>query len=142
MATRKQTKLAYRDNFRSRPEGDFSEFTDNIVSQREIGGAMNLNKLNQWLTLSANFGVIAGIIFLAVEIQQNNELLEAQSRFNHKETRANQLGEFKTNPELSRIYVKAENGETLTPIEQVQLDAHWARQLGPQSDALVEAVVG
>ncbi len=34
---------------------------------------MNLQKLNQWLTLLANIGVVAGIIFLAVEIRTNTE---------------------------------------------------------------------
>ncbi len=37
---------------------------------------MDLDKLNKWLTLLANFGVVAGIIFLAVEIRQNQTLLE------------------------------------------------------------------
>lgn len=38
---------------------------------------MNLGKLNDWLTLLANIGVIAGIIFLAFEIRQNTTSLQA-----------------------------------------------------------------
>ena len=38
-----------------------------------------LERLNQWLTLTANFGVIAGIVFLAFEIQQNSEAIKAQT---------------------------------------------------------------
>lgn len=30
---------------------------------------MELQKFNQWLTLLANLGVIAGIVFLAVELR-------------------------------------------------------------------------
>ena len=41
--------------------------------------AMMLNKSNQWLTLLANIGVVAGIVFLAYELQQNNTQLELQS---------------------------------------------------------------
>ena len=37
---------------------------------------MDLDRLNRWLTLLANFGVVAGIVFLAVEIRQNQDLLE------------------------------------------------------------------
>ena len=37
---------------------------------------MDLDKLNKWLTLLANFGVVAGLIFLAIEIRQNQTLLE------------------------------------------------------------------
>ena len=41
---------------------------------------MNTDNLNRWLTLCANIGVVIGIIFLALELQQNNELLESQAQ--------------------------------------------------------------
>jgi len=41
----------------------------------------------------ANIGVIAGILFLAFELRQNNELLEQQSRFAGNEQFINQLAE-------------------------------------------------
>ena len=41
---------------------------------------MNTENLNRWLTLCANIGVVIGIIFLALELQQNNELLESQAQ--------------------------------------------------------------
>ncbi|MGD8324960.1 MAG: hypothetical protein PVF50_11405 [Gammaproteobacteria bacterium] len=80
--------------------------------------------IGQMISILANIGVIAGIAFLAFEIHQNNELLEAQARFNHKETRANLLGEFESNPELARITVKAKKGEGVTAEEQLQLNAY------------------
>ena len=40
---------------------------------------MKLNKSKQWLALLANIGVVAGIVFLAFELQQNNKQLELQS---------------------------------------------------------------
>ncbi len=40
---------------------------------------MNLDSVNKWLTLAANIGVLAGIIFLAVEVQQNSTQLKLQS---------------------------------------------------------------
>ena len=39
-----------------------------------------MNKLNEWLILLTNIAVVAGIVILAVEIQQNNELLRSQVR--------------------------------------------------------------
>jgi hypothetical protein len=39
---------------------------------------MNLDSLNKWLTLSANAGVIAGIVFLAIEISQNTIAIRAE----------------------------------------------------------------
>lgn len=42
---------------------------------------MNSERLNRWLTLGANVGVIAGIIFLGFELRQNNQLLVEQARY-------------------------------------------------------------
>lgn len=39
-----------------------------------------MSKLNQWLTLVANLSVVAGIIFLAAEMRQNTEAIQAQTR--------------------------------------------------------------
>lgn len=41
---------------------------------------MAADQVNKWLTLTANFAVVAGIIFLAIELRQNNELLLSESR--------------------------------------------------------------
>ena len=37
---------------------------------------MNSDNLNKWLTLIANLAVVAGIIFLIVEINQNTAAIE------------------------------------------------------------------
>jgi len=39
---------------------------------------MNMDKLNRWMTLGANIGVLAGILLLAFELNQNSELMRAQ----------------------------------------------------------------
>jgi len=41
---------------------------------------MNADNLNRWLTLGANTGVVIGIVFLGLELQQNNELLRSQTQ--------------------------------------------------------------
>ena len=41
---------------------------------------MNLDNFNKWLTLIANVGVLVGIIFLAIEVQQNSRMMQAQTR--------------------------------------------------------------
>jgi len=41
---------------------------------------MNFDKLNQWIMTAANVGVLAGIVFLGVEIQQNTTMVRAQTR--------------------------------------------------------------
>ena len=39
-----------------------------------------MNKLNERLTLIANISVVLGIIFLAFELQQNTQAIQAQTR--------------------------------------------------------------
>ncbi len=39
---------------------------------------MNADNVNKWLTLSANIGVVFGLILLLIELDQNNNLVRAQ----------------------------------------------------------------
>ena len=40
---------------------------------------MKISGLNEWLTLLANLGVIAGIVFLAIEVSQNTKTMQADT---------------------------------------------------------------
>lgn len=47
---------------------------------------MNSNKVNRWITLGANLGVLVGIILILLELNQNADLMRAQmvqERANH-----------------------------------------------------------
>jgi hypothetical protein len=44
---------------------------------------MQTSKLNEWLGLSANIGVLLGILILVVEISQNTRATEAQVTWEH-----------------------------------------------------------
>ncbi len=39
---------------------------------------MDSNKVNRWLTLGANLGVLLGIILILIELNQNADLMKAQ----------------------------------------------------------------
>ncbi len=39
---------------------------------------MDTDRLNRWLTLGANLGVLTGIIFIFIELNQNADLMRAQ----------------------------------------------------------------
>jgi hypothetical protein len=41
---------------------------------------VNTDKINKWLTLAANIAVVAGIVFLALELNQNSRMMHAQTR--------------------------------------------------------------
>ena len=41
---------------------------------------MDSVRLNRWLTLGANIGVLIGIMLLLVELDQNRDMMRAQTR--------------------------------------------------------------
>ena len=89
---------------------------------------MNFERLNSWLTLVANMGVIAGIIFLALEIDQSNR----QARSATYQARVNEidqsLREFSLSESMAEIYLKIEQSglESLTPSEHMRAE-NWER---------------
>ena len=85
--------------------------------------------LGQTITILANIGVIAGIVFLGVELQQNNELMEAASRDAQNERIQDYAMQLYTVPGLAETLVKSERGETLTEAEELKLFARKLRLL-------------
>jgi len=79
--------------------------------------------LGQAIAVLANLGVIAGIVFLGVELSQNNQLLEAESRY----ARGNRAVELYMAQAFNRDFAvalaKSTNGETLDSADQIQLRA-------------------
>ncbi len=76
-------------------------------------------ELGQAITILANVGVIAGIVFLAVELQQNNELLTAQARVARHELRSTDSTRvFFENPGMAELFVKIEKNEPLSDEEK------------------------
>jgi len=71
----------------------------------------------QAMEILANVAVLAGIVFLAFEVRQNNNQLRAQSRFNYFHTRIELSREAATNFNLSQITLKKASGDLLTPQE-------------------------
>jgi len=80
---------------------------------------MSIENLNRWFSLAANLGVILGIIFLAVELRQNNELLQAEARYNRLESRKEGNFEILRNRELSDAILKLQTDEELSPTEDL-----------------------
>ena len=64
---------------------------------------MNLDGLNKWLTLVANFGVVAGLIFLGVEIRQNTTALRAAAIQESTNVARGQILTLATDGEINRL---------------------------------------
>tara|TARA_B100000959_G_scaffold221679_1_gene234490 strand:- start:60 stop:530 length:471 start_codon:yes stop_codon:yes gene_type:complete len=72
---------------------------------------MKLSRLNEWLTLTVNVGVIAGIIFLAFELQQNTRMMQAQTRDSVTDKLSEFLMSVGSNEYASDIFFRRRAGE-------------------------------
>ncbi len=86
--------------------------------------------LGQTFQMIANIGVIGGIIFLGLEIQQNNEQLAAQSRYNYYQGRAAATLVFAQNGDMAEIALKSITGDALSPVESLRYGQLLSAALG------------
>ena len=85
--------------------------------------------LGQTIGVLANVGVVAGIIFLGFELQQNNELMASEARRGQLSIQMEGWGAVVGNPDIIPLFLKDRNGERLSVEETLRLDAFWMRNL-------------
>ena len=90
---------------------------------------MNKLDLGQTITILANIGVIAGIIFLAIELRQNNALIETQNLYIQYESRSEAVEFVLSDPALAAAVAKTKANQELTDVEWIQLEAFNYRTL-------------
>jgi hypothetical protein len=117
--------------------------------------------LGQAFTILANSRVIAGVVFLAVELDQKHEAIAEQNTINRLTAEEGAFEAFNSSrtllleqPDLLRILIAGEADEQLTPFEQRQFgllcqDLIWRRailyerfaalSLAQEAQALVES---
>ena len=77
---------------------------------------MDIN-IGESIGIIANIGVIAGIIFLAVELRQNNHLLAAQARYSLRQYRSD-IADSIMAPHVLEATHKYAGGQTVSPAEK------------------------
>ena len=92
-----------------------------MLEQEALLGRMKKPDIGQTVAILANIGVIAGIVFLAYELQQNNRFLAAQARSDMRASRVS-YNELLMTPEITRVVVKATNNEELNAEESFRLE--------------------
>ena len=81
--------------------------------------------LGQTINTLANLGVIAGIVFLGLELEQNNTLMESEARRNRSAyvEEANLM--LAGDSELAALVLLDNQGETLSELESFRLNRYW-----------------
>jgi hypothetical protein len=80
---------------------------------------MNIEKSQHWIALLANIGVVAGVVFLALEIQQNNELIVQDSRYSMLQNQKDWKFFLNGNPEIAKLIYASHTGK-LSEIEKLR----------------------
>ena len=100
--------------------------------------------LGQIITLGANIGVIAGLVFLAVEIRQNNKFLAAQARYSLRQYRSD-IADSLMLPHVLDATHKWARGEEITPEEKsaglmvaLKIVELWEWQFGEHAAGMLQ----
>jgi hypothetical protein len=80
--------------------------------------SMSAEKVNRWLTLGANFGVLIGILLLVVELSQNREMIRAQTRNDISQQLSNRLSMIAADSQTASVFRRAFAGEELSVDEE------------------------
>lgn len=89
-------------------------------------GAME--KLNQWLTLIANLGVLAGLILLVYELKQGRDLATFEAVQSGRDHRVEQFRELRDSDYYAPIVTKLRKGQKLSQEESARWNAHIAME--------------
>jgi hypothetical protein len=78
---------------------------------------VNKSEINEWLTVAGSFSVVAGIIFLGVELHQNNELLAQQARHGFLQNRLGWAEDQYRDESFAEALTKVRNNEALSDVD-------------------------
>ena len=102
-----------------------------LLDQANTELHLDTDRLNRWLTLGANFGVLCGLILLVFEINQNSELTRVQIEQSRSESYVNWQRQIAVNENVASLLAKLgemegtpiQRLEQLTPTERVQANS-------------------
>ena len=87
---------------------------------------MNSPKINDWLAIVANIAVVGGIVFLAIEVRQNNELLRSESR---QALVTNDVASLAANFQNADVFAKLVSESEMSAEDQLRLSFMFALDL-------------
>ena len=84
---------------------------------------MNREKLNWWLTMIANLGVLGGLVFVGLEVRQNTSQLRADASYSITASVNELNAAIYSDSDLAELIFRGEADlSSLTPLERTQFD--------------------
>lgn len=84
--------------------------------------AWRLERIGGWLAVAANFGVLAGLILVIVQLDQNQRMMRAQTRHEIAAGVVQLLADTAGNAQLSELVIRGSSGAAMTPAERFQFN--------------------
>ncbi len=78
------------------------------------------DRISAWLMLVANLGVLAGLVLVILQLNQNERMIRAQTRHEIASGIIELLADSGGNEQLADVIRRGAIGEPLTPVEQQQ----------------------
>ncbi|PCJ25756.1 MAG: hypothetical protein COA96_06940 [SAR86 cluster bacterium] len=97
-----------------------------------------MDKLNKWLTLIANLGVLIGIVFVAIEIQQNTQVSRSIAIDSIQNASREQLMAMVLDESLLALEMKARHEEELSLQERARLSYYYEATLRHLENAFLQ----
>ena len=86
---------------------------------------MGSDKLNWWLTLVANLGVIGGLVFLGYEVRQNTSQMRTEASYSINSSLETLTAARYQDPALVEILLRGEEDvDSLDPVKREQFSAY------------------
>jgi len=82
---------------------------------------MDSDRLNRWMTLGANIGVLAGIIFLAFELRQNTVATQLEASSNFQDSFSEIELFIAGSPGFAELLKKGREGEEISAADELRL---------------------
>jgi hypothetical protein len=102
-----------------------SRSTVKILSGCLRGENMGSDKINRWISLGANIGVIIGLIMLVIEVRHANNLAEASAYRSRGDEIQASLNSVALSADLAEILVKVDS-QGVQALSDVETKRFWA----------------
>lgn len=103
---------------------------------------MNLDRLNRWMTLAANIGVLAGILFLSFELRQNTMASQMKAASDFQDSFSEIEFFIAQSPEFAALLVKGRNGEEVSDTGQLRLTTFYGNVLRTWQNTHLQFLAG
>ena len=101
-----------------------------------------LDRVNRWLVLFANIGVLTGILFLAYELRQNTVATQMEAASNFQDSFSEIEFFISRNPEFAELLDAGRRGKELPGVSAMRLSVFYGNVLRTWQNAHLQYLAG